>query len=139
MSQPLTGAEKATIRLYGGYQARFHSTDSALEQALKAIDGGDVDTYNLVETLLASLADVDAKLLDADSRLKVSEVGSIKLNAVEVGMLRSKGRQFVGRLFSLLGCPVRHDVFSGAFSRGPYWGQAGIYGGQGGGNLPPLG
>jgi hypothetical protein len=149
----LTGFQRAQIRLYLGWSARFHQMDSALEQAMNAVDANqtDDDTYNLITRatndpngpgLLASLVDVDTKLLATDQELEVKKVGSIELVVQEkVGTLRSNGRKFAGRLAALLGVPVRHDVFSGTAPRGPFMGMAGA--GMGlpglGGNLPPMG
>lgn len=139
MAQPLTASQRAQIRLYCGYSARFRQTDSRLEQAMNALDVGDIDTFNEVLGFLASLADMDAKLLNAHNRLKAMKVGSIMLDAkVEIGMLRSEGRRFVGRLASTLGVEVRQDVFAGS---GPsqYAASGGPRAGSGRGNLLPRG
>jgi len=122
--------------------------DSALEQAMSAVDMGDDETYGLITRtltdplgpgLLASCKDIDAKLLATDDELEVKKVGTIELVVAEkVALLRSNGRKFAGRLASLLSVQVRHDVFAGKGPRGPFWGIAGA-GGVLGGNLPPLG
>lgn len=79
-----------------------------------AMDGSDSDTQALVVGLIASLVDVDAKLLDAHTRLKAKKVGSIELTLDgELMSLRSEGRRFAGRLATILGVEVQHDVFSG--------------------------
>jgi len=144
----LTAAQRAQIRFYLGWSARFHQTDSALEQALNAVDAGDDETYGLITRatgdplgtgLLASCVDIDTKLLATDDELEVLKVGTIELDVMQkVGTLRSNGRKFAGRLAALLGVPVRHDVFSGTGPRGPFLGLAGAMP-SGGGNLPPLG
>lgn len=122
----LTDAQRAQIRFYLGWPSRFHQIDSGLEQAMSAIDMGDDESYAVITRafthtdgpgLLASLKDVDAKLLTADDSLEVEQVGTIKLNLRDkVALLRSKGRQFAGRLAALLSVELRHDVFAG---RGP--------------------
>lgn len=67
----------------------------------------------IVTSLLASLADIDQKLVAAHARLKASNVGSIALNGAEVSQLRGEGRRFSGRLAGLLGVELRLDAFSG--------------------------
>jgi hypothetical protein len=144
----LSPSERAKIRFYLGWSARFHQTDSALEQAMNAVDVGDDETYGIITRpagdplgtgLLASCVDIDTKLLATDDELEVRAVGTIQLDVMQkVGTLRSNGRKFAGRLAALLGVPVRHDVFSGVGPRGPFLGLAGAMP-SGGGNLPPLG
>ena len=110
----LTETQKIEVRTYLGWSDRFHQTDSRLEQALAAIDMRP-DSELKVESLLASIADIETKLTDAHGRLKARNVGSIALEAeIELGALRSEGRRFVGRLAILLGVECRHDVFSGS-------------------------
>lgn len=137
----LTSAQKAQIRMYMGWSARFHQTDSALEFALSAVDA-DADVETLITGILASIADVETKMLDADSRAKVEQVGTIRLQAErEVGIYRSKGRQFIGRMAVILGVDVRHDVFSGTTPqhRAGHGGILTPRGSGGSGNLPPIG
>ena len=140
----LSPAERALVRTYLGWSARFHQMDSALEQAMNALDQ-DSDSLALVQTpvtgFLARIADVDAKLLGADTTLLVSAAGTVALDpARQVALLRSKGRMFVGRLAALLGVPVREDFFAGKGPAGPFWGMGGTNGGGlPGGNLPRLG
>lgn len=110
----LTPEERASVRLYLGWPARFYQAEPALEQSMNALDQSDDATHGVVISLLASLADVDAKLVDAHNRLKAKKVGSIELmEDKEVQMLRSEGRRFAGRLAAVLGVEIRHDVFSG--------------------------
>jgi hypothetical protein len=140
----LSPAQRAQVRTYLGWSARFHQMDSALEQAMNALDQ-DADSLALVQTpttgLLDRILDVDTKLLGADTTLLVTAAGSVQLDpARQVALLRSKGRMFVGRLAALLGVPVREDYFAGAGPKGPFWGMAGSNGGGlPGGNMPRLG
>jgi hypothetical protein len=150
LAQPITSAQRAQIRYYLGWSARFHQTDSRLEQAMNAIDVGDVDTYNLIVSsisatppgLLASLTDVDSRISAAGGaldRVKAMKVGSIELPGLqEIGVLRSQGRQFAGRLAALLGVEVRHDVFSGSRPKG-FASSVGLLPSMGTTNLPRLG
>lgn len=114
-----TDTQRANIRLYLGWSARFHQTDSRLEQAMSAVDMESSGATNTIcVALLASLADIEAKLLDAHNRLKAMQVGSITLPGKnELGLLRSEGRRFAGKLAATLGVEVRHDVFSGSGPR----------------------
>ncbi len=112
----LTSVQRMKIRLYLGWSERFHQTDSRLEQSMNALDSSQSDDARAyVITALTSLADIDTRLTDALSRLKALKVGSIELPGPgEIGMLRSEGRKFAGRIASILGVEIRHDVFSGA-------------------------
>lgn len=156
MPQPLSEDEKADIRLFLGYQSRFHQLDSALEFAMRAVDESSnlasVAVYDQITRpladpagpgILALIKDIDAKIKAADPLVGVNKAGSIGLDpTVALGLLRSRGRSYVGRLSAILGVPVRWDYFSGTHPRGPFWGVAGqVYGSGngGGGNLPPLG
>lgn len=138
----LSPTERAKVREYLGWTQRYFQTDSRLEMAMNSLDASAEALLLVQDTLangglLASLADIDAKLVNAHKRIKVAKVGTIELpGKMEIGILRSEGRRFVGRLASLLGVEVRHDVFSG---QGPhrFMGYGGPYGG--GGNLPPMG
>ena len=75
------------------------------------------DHESQVITLLASVDDIKTKLLSSHSRLKASVVGSIKLNAAEIPMLRKEGKRFVGEIASILGVETRRDVFSSSPNR----------------------
>lgn len=107
----LSDAQRAQVRLYLGWPARFLQTDSALELAMRALDTTP-ESEALVTSLLASLADIDTKLEAAHARLKAAKVGSIELNGAELVQLRGEGRRFAGRLAALLGVELRVDVFS---------------------------
>lgn len=129
----LTAAEKSKIRLFLGWSERFHQTDSRLEQALLAVDADATgETYNRINTLLQSIADIETRITDAYSRLKAIKVGSIELpGMMELGALRSEGRRFVGRLAALLGVAVRHDAFAA--------GGGHVFADATGSNYPPMG
>jgi hypothetical protein len=97
-----------------GWSERFHQTDSALEQAMNQANQH-VEIYNRVLGFVTSLLDIDDKLEDAHQRIKVEQVGSIKLTLEkEIAILRSEGRRFAGRMASYMGVEIRHDVFSGS-------------------------
>jgi hypothetical protein len=116
----LTATQKADVRRFLGWSARFHQFDSRLEHAMSAIDTEpehEAQITNLIGDappgLLALLEDIDAKLLSSHSRLKADVVGSIKLNRREQKQLYREGRRHTGRLASILGVEVRQDVYSG--------------------------
>jgi hypothetical protein len=84
----------------------------------------------IVIALLASVADMKSKLLTSHGRLKASTVGSIKLNPVEVQMLRNEGSRFTNEMASLLGVGIRHNIFSNSPAR-DFAGFGGPSGGAG--------
>ena len=107
-----TLAEKARIRMYLGWATAFFQTDTRLESAMVVLDEA---TEELAREQLGQCVSVDRKLLDAESRFAAKTVGSIVLpGADELSMLRSRGREAVGRIAAMLGVEVRHDVFAGA-------------------------
>ena len=111
-----TLTQKAQVRLYLGWSARFWQTDSRLEQAMNAIDDK-AEELTICTGLLTSLADIDTRMTACYSRLKALQVGRITLPGHgELMALRSEGRRLSGRLASMLGVAIRHDVWSG---RGP--------------------
>lgn len=111
---PLTAAERADIRYFMGWPARFFQTSSLLEQAMSALDG-QPESLVLVQAAVTACKDIDTKLIDAHGRLKAMKVGSIDLPGNrEISSLRDEGRRWVGRLSATLGCPIMQDVFSGA-------------------------
>lgn len=132
MSTPFTNAERAKIRMYVGWSARFHQSDSRLEQAMNAVDQEvDDSSRNLIIGHITSMDAIAARITAAYDRLKASEVGSITLNREEIGMLRSEGRRLGGIVASIFGVETRHDVWAGTGNKG----FAGHDGPGGGGNV----
>ncbi|HUS27602.1 MAG TPA: hypothetical protein VMZ53_03815 [Kofleriaceae bacterium] len=125
----LTDEEKASIRMYMGWSARFAQTDTALERAMSAIDGMPADLA-LVRVHLTELARIDAAIQACEARFKADQVGSITLSQSELPRLRSRGMERVGRLATLLGVEVRDNAFSPDL---PRW-RGGHGGPSGGGN-----
>lgn len=123
----LTEAERVQVRLYMGWSARFFQFDSELEQAMNALDSKP-DTEQLIRDLIAECQRIDTAIVNAENRFKAAAVGSIKLTlGNELALLRSRGRQFSGRMAATLGVEVRHDVWSGTTPshRATRWG---VYG-----------
>lgn len=125
----LTGVQKARIRKYLGWSARFGQFDRAMEGALEAIS---VDPDQEAEVLadLTECIRIDAAIAAAESRLKATKVGPIDLNQGEIGQLRNRGRTHVGRIATALGVEVREDAFGPDLPRF----RAGPWGPHGGGN-----
>lgn len=134
----LSPPQRMQVRLYLGWSERFHQTDSRLEQAMNALDGSQsVDAEAYVVTLLTACADIDSRLTASYLALKAKKVGSIELDGVmQIAMLRSEGRRLAGRIASLLGVEVRHDVFSGAGPRTFASTHGMVPGGEDGGLVP---
>lgn len=132
MATPFTSAQRAGIRSWLGWSARFHQFDSRLEQAMAAVDSEPDDaTHDLVVGWLADLAATETAIRSAWQRIKAVQVGSITLpGAGEVAVLRSEGRRVVGKLASTLGVEVRQDVFGAARFRS-FAGHGGLSGAPG--------
>lgn len=115
MATPFTSAQRAKIRWYLGWSARFHQFDSRLEQAMNAVDSEPTDdTSALIIANLTAMDALNTSIVAAYQRLKATKVGSIDLpGGMEIGMLRSEGRRLTGQVASTLGVEVRHDVWSG--------------------------
>lgn len=124
-----TDTEKATIRMYLGWSARFAQTDTALERAMSAVETMPADEA-LARTHLVELARIDTAITACESRFKADQVGSITLSQTELSRLRSRGMERVGRLATLLGVEVRDNAFSPDL---PRW-RGGHGGPIGGGN-----
>jgi hypothetical protein len=111
--------ERSQIRKYLGWSGRFFQTDSRLEQAMNAVSA---ETEARVREELARCVALDVKIDDCSKRFKAAVVGSITLpGPMELQLLRSQGKQAVGRIASTLGVEVRADTYSGAASRGSNW------------------
>ena len=116
----LTGAQKAQCRKALGWPFGFNDRSSLLEQSFSGLETKPDEELLLTDTLvnggiLASLTDIEQKLVLAHKRLKADAVGSIKLNRAEIDGLRREGSRFVATLSRLLGVPVRDG---GQFSPG---------------------
>jgi len=118
--------------MFLGWTPRFGQTDNALERAMNAIATFPADESLITNAigddppgLLASLKDVDTKLVGGHGRLKADNVGSIKLNRREMVQLYREGKRLVGRLARVLGVEVRGGPFDGGRGlRASYYGPA---------------
>lgn len=119
-------AQRAKIRLYMGWPARFFQEESALEQSMNAVES-EVDTYNEIVVILTRLDDIDTRITACYTRLKAMQVGAIKLpGQLELGALRSEGMRVASHLASILGIEIRNNYWTAA----PYEGRAGSGGMQ---------
>lgn len=107
----LTEDQKFQIRLYLGWSERFHQHDSGLEQAMSALTTRPSAEAGVI-SLLGECVRIDTALVAAEKRIQAAQAGPITLNSMEITQLRDRGRQFVGRIASILGVEVRNDVFS---------------------------
>lgn len=140
----LTTAQRMQVRMYLGWSERFHQTDSALEQAMNALDQSQsTDAEAQVISYLTELGTIDTSITAAYVNLQATQVGSIKLDGPrQIAVLRGEGRRIVGRIASLLGVEVRHDSFApaGPSQRASVHGMMPQGNGSGGnGGLPPMG
>jgi hypothetical protein len=125
-----TETQRAQVRLYLGWPARFWQMNSRLEQAMNAM-ATHAEEETICTGLLTSLAAIDTAITASYTRMKAAAVGDITLRGSgELMDLRSEGRRLSGRLAATLGVDVQHDVWSG---HGPRQ-FASIDGWQGGGN-----
>lgn len=107
----LTDDEKARIRMYLGWTARFSQTDTALERAMSALDMMPSELV-LTREHLAELTRIDAAIVTAEGRFKADQVGSITLSQSELSRLRSRGHERCARLARQLGVPMKGGPFS---------------------------
>jgi hypothetical protein len=108
----LTETEKAQIRLYLGWSMRHFQDDPRLEMAFNAVTP---EAEVIIRAELTACILFDTRIDAATKRFKAAEVGSITLQGeTELGLLRSLGREHVGRIASTMGVEVKHDVFSGS-------------------------
>ena len=106
-----TEAQRATIRLYLGWPARFRSTHNELEQAMTAVGEVAEDSANLL-AILPKIAAIDTRLASAMGGSKVDQAGSIILKADNgTSILRREGRRLVRQLSAILACPAGSDFF----------------------------
>lgn len=129
-----TNAERAGIRKYLGWNARWVQFDSALERAFSFVDnqtaGGDTSSEDEARTLLGKITTIEGEIDASRTRFKANKVGTIELNRSEVGQLVGRGESYIGQLARVFGVEVKGSALRPdmAFSQGPY--------GSGGGGSP---
>lgn len=129
-----TNTEKAEIRKYLGWNARWVQFDSALERAFAFVDnqstGGDTSSEDQARTLLGKIQTIENEIDSSRSRFKANRVGPIELNRAEVAQLIGRGESYIGQLARVFGVEVKGSALRPdmAFPQGPY--------GSGGGGSP---
>ncbi len=114
----LTDTQKAEIRDFLGWPARFHDRDDRLENAFTALADLPDDETRII-ALLNKAKDIETRITDALGRIKASAVGSITLNQAEILQLKSEGRRAVNRIAAILYVPVKANAFGGGAAGGP--------------------
>lgn len=133
---PLSSTERANIRMYLGWSARFHQTDTRLEQAMNAVDNLD-DELTQLRAHMTEIQAIETRIssMRADS-FRAREVGDIVLDAAtEYALNCETGNRRCAAMAAILGVEVRRQYFSSA---GPE-GFAGPWGMSDGGNYFPQG
>ena len=103
-----TDTEKADIRKYLGWQARFAQFDSALERAFSAIGGGAFPAEEQqARDLVTKIKGIETEIDTAHSRFKADKVGPIALNRNEIRQLVDRGESYIGQLARCMGVPVK--------------------------------
>ncbi len=119
----LSTAQRAQIRRYLGWSARYFQLDSQLEHAMTAVADLPEDS-GVITTLLTQLATLEGEMVTARKRLKAMAIGSIQLGGpMEIGMLRREGRRLAQQLAVVLGVDKRSDVFGSYFMADNYVGR----------------
>ena len=130
----LTNTQRAEIRKYLGWNARWVQFDSALERAFLFVDnltaGGDDSSEVQALALLVKIQTIESEIDASRARFKANKVGTIELNRSEVGQLVGRGEAYIGQLARIFGVEVKGSALRPdmAFSQGPY--------GSGGGGSP---
>jgi hypothetical protein len=108
----LDGTQRARIRKYLGWEARFHQVQQDLEQALDAIAVFPDDEVEVLAELQRCI-ETDEQILKVRTTALAIQDGAIHLRAhYQLGVLRSIGKGHVRRIANILGVAVRNG---GAF------------------------
>lgn len=111
----LTETQRAHIREVLGWQSLFHQhgPGNRVESAMTAIGENPEDEATVV-SLLGKLTTLDGLIEGAYSRLRAQVVGSITLNAGEIGQLKSEGRRLCKTLAAILGVTIPRCKYGGS-------------------------
>lgn len=120
----ITQAQRAQIREYLGWSMLGHSSGPGyrLESSMDALNLAEkaADQTRVLAQLTAIDA-IDTRITEAYDRLKASAVGSITLNAAEIGMLKGEARRLCKSIAAILGVEVRACKFGGGAQGGEVW------------------
>lgn len=126
-----TNTEKAGIRKYLGWNARWIQFDSGLERAFTFIQnsttGGDSSSEDQARTLLGKITAIEVEIDNTHSRFKAEKVGPITLNPREVMQLIERGESYIGQLARVMGVEVKGKALRNDLpnTHGTPWGQSG--------------
>jgi hypothetical protein len=141
----LTDTEKAKCRHYLGYPSLFRYLNTRLEGTFTALDAV---AEARIQTLLTALDALDVELTSAFTSSagikKVDEVEFFPAGSGEkgqIGWMRSRGRELVGRLSIILGVEKYADYFGESGYPGDQYtrNSGGQLNNPGGGGALPLG
>lgn len=113
----LTNEQKVACRYWLGYSGRFFQVDSALEQAMAAIDDADLEAR--IAAVLAELTTIDGRRATLRARAGLAQVDEVVFaqNKSALADLVAEGSMLVGRLAALFGVEVRRNPFSTSTAR----------------------
>lgn len=108
-------AEKAAILAALG-RSVFEDDGPAM-RAINSLDSYETKARPVIDPIMVELAKIDLQISKSKLRAVATQDGSTRIDAGrELGVLRSHGRQAVGRLSRWLKVPVlpEHDIYSGS-------------------------
>ncbi len=109
----LNNSQKSAVRMALGHSDLFRLADTRLESILSSDSLSD-EAEALIVTQLNSLAQVEAFILGNS----ISTAGIKRIDVIELyqgrssSEIRGYGRMYVGRISTILGCPVVRDIFA---------------------------
>lgn len=115
-------AQKTQIRRYLGYPDVYRQANTRLESAIDVV-GGRPDTQAIIETDLAALVAIEAKL----SGSVLASAGVKKVDEIEFYQngastnVRKEGRRICGRMSITFGVPLAGDCFGTGGYGGDSW------------------
>lgn len=118
-----TEAQKVKLRLYLGYPDTFQQNNTRLESAFTVI-GGRAATQTEVESVLASLANIETTIVSSLTSAGLKSVGRGAVEwyqNAEIKAKRNEGRAYCGRLSIIFGVPLAGDAFGTDGYRGDGW------------------
>ncbi len=69
--------------------------------------GGDTSSEDDARALLAKIVAIEVEIDGTHRRFKADQVGTIKLNRLEVRQLIDRGESYIGQLARIFGVPVK--------------------------------
>lgn len=116
----LTAEQRTSILRWMGSTPLDRQVSPAITNAMDAVDAmADAGLEAAIAAELAALANVDAQLLQSNTRQKFTRVEDVYFNVgAEAASLLASGRMHVNRLAALLGCTPERDVFGTGFQQG---------------------